>query len=213
MRPVDVRNPIHLVNSNKTVRKVNSNKPLNSKIVRHVNSSKPVCPVNSSKHIRPIDVCKSLRPVNSIKSVYPVEVCKSIGPVDVHKPVFLVDICKPFSADYWRHVSLFLILLFFAVSINTTVFNRTILYMILFININKIFNFHEIFQVYICYFNTLFLYIEDRLFKYLFLGIFIIGKQFSKLLLIIFVMNFAFVNIFYLNNASFGVDNAKTIHA
>ena len=67
--------------------------------------------------------------------------------------------------------------------------------------------------MYICYFNRLFLYIGDRLFKYLFLGIFIIGKQFSKLLLIIFVMNFAFVNTFYLNNASFGVDNAKAINA
>ena len=57
-----------------------------------------------------------------------------------------------------------------------------------------------------------FLYIGDRLFKYLFLGIFIIYKYFFKLLLIILVMNFAFVNIFYLNNVSFGVDNVKTIN-
>ena len=51
----------------------------------------------------------------------------------------------------------------------------------------------------------------DRLFKYLFFGIFIICQHFFKLLLIIFVMNFAFVNMFYLNNVSFGVDNIKTI--
>ena len=57
-----------------------------------------------------------------------------------------------------------------------------------------------------------FLYIGDRLFKYLFLGIFIICQYFFKLLLIILVMNFAFVNIFYLNNVSFGVDNVKTIN-
>ena len=57
-----------------------------------------------------------------------------------------------------------------------------------------------------------FLYIEDRLFKYLFLGIFIICQYFFKLLFIILVMNFAFVNIFYLNKVSFGVDNVKTIN-
>ena len=51
----------------------------------------------------------------------------------------------------------------------------------------------------------------DRLFKYLFFGIFIICQHFFKLLLIIFVMNFAFVNMFYLNNVSFGVDNIKII--
>ena len=57
-----------------------------------------------------------------------------------------------------------------------------------------------------------FLYIGDRLFKYLFLGIFIICQYFFKLLLIILAMNFAFVNISYLNNVSFGVDNVKTIN-
>ena len=51
----------------------------------------------------------------------------------------------------------------------------------------------------------------DRLFKYLFFGIFIICQHFFKLLLIMFVMNFAFVNMFYLNNVSFGVDNIKII--
>ena len=57
-----------------------------------------------------------------------------------------------------------------------------------------------------------FLYIENRLFKYLFLVISIICKHFYKLLLIIFVMNFDFVNIFYLKNVSFGVDKVKTIN-
>ena len=78
----------------------------------------------------------NVRPVNSNKSVYHVDVCKSGGPVDVYKLVCLVDICKSFLINYWRHVTLFLILLFFAFSINTTVFNRTIIYMILFINIH-----------------------------------------------------------------------------
>ena len=56
------------------------------------------------------------------------------------------------------------------------------------------------------------MYTGDRLFKYLFLGIFFICQHFFKLLLIIFVMNFASVNIFYLNNVSFGVDNVKIIN-
>ena len=47
---------------------------------------------------------------------------------------------------------------------------------------------------------------------YLFLRVFIIFQYFLKLLLIIFVMIFAFVNIFCLNNVSFGVDNIKTIN-
>ena len=57
-----------------------------------------------------------------------------------------------------------------------------------------------------------FLYIGDRLFKYSFLGISIICKHVFKLLLIIFVMNFTFVNIFYLNNVSFCEDNIKSIN-
>ena len=73
--------------------------------------------------------------MNSNKSVYPVDLCKSGGPVDVRQPVCLVDIRKPFFVDYWKHVTLFSILLFFAVSINTNVFNGTILYMILFMSI------------------------------------------------------------------------------
>ena len=57
-----------------------------------------------------------------------------------------------------------------------------------------------------------FLFLEGRLFKYLFLGIFIC-KHLFKLLLIIFVMNFAFINIFYTNNISFVLDNVKTINS
>ena len=135
------------------------------------------------------------------------------GPVDVLKPACLVDIRKPFFVDYWKHVTLFLILLFFAVSINTSVFNRTVLYMILFINIRMTYLiFSKFFN---CTFFILFgyfLYIGDRFLKYLFLGIFIICLYFLKLVLIILVMNFAFVNIFYLNNISFGVANVKTIN-
>ena len=102
----------------------------------HVNSSKPVLPIDVCKSAFPIDVCKSARPVNSKKPIYPFNVCQSGGSVDVLNPVCLVDICKPFFVDYWKYVALFLILLFFAVSINTIVFKRTILYMVLFINIH-----------------------------------------------------------------------------
>ena len=66
--------------------------------------------------------------------------------------------------------------------------------------------------MYICYLIDCFLCIGDRLSKYLFLGIFIICQNVFKLLLIIFVLNFTFVNIFYVNNVSFGVDNVKTIN-
>ena len=100
------------------------------------NPAKTVCPANSSKPVRLVDVRKSVPPVNSNKPVYPVHACKSLVPVDLCKPVCLVDIHKPFFVDYWRHVSLFLILLLFAVSRNTSVFNRTILYIIPFVNIH-----------------------------------------------------------------------------
>ena len=74
---------------------------------------------------------------------------------------------------------LFLILLFFEVSINTRVFNRTLLYMTIFINIYMTYlvftNFlKRTFVILIGYFS----YIGDRLFKYLVLGIFIICKHF-----------------------------------
>ena len=55
------------------------------------------------------------------------------------------------------------------------------------------------------------LYIGDRLLKYSFLGIFNFWKHVLQLLSIIFVMNFTFVNIFYLNNVSFGADNVKLL--
>ena len=57
-----------------------------------------------------------------------------------------------------------------------------------------------------------FLFNAGRLFKYLFLGIFIIYKHFLKLLLIIFVVNFAFINIIYINYVSFDTYNVKPIN-
>ena len=63
--------------------------------------------------------------------------------------------------------------------------------------------------MYICYFMYWDIF---GLLRYLFLRIFIIFQYSLKLLLIIFVMIFAFVNIFCLNNVSFGVDNIKTIN-
>ena len=66
MCPVGVRKPISSMNSNKTVRIINSDKPVNSEIVRPVDNRKPVCHANSSKPVLPIDLCKSVRPVNSI---------------------------------------------------------------------------------------------------------------------------------------------------
>ena len=211
VRSVDARKPIHPVNSNKIVHTVNSNQPVNSEIIRPVNSSKPVHHGNSRKPVCPIDVHKSVRPVNSNKPVCPVDVCKSIGPADVCKSVYLVDIPKPFFVVYWRNVILFLILLFFVVSIITSVINKTILYMIIFIDIHMI---HLIFTSFFeCKFVILigyFLYIGDRLLKYF--RDFHYFQVFFKLFLIIFVMNFAFVNIFYLNIVSFGVNNVKAIN-
>ena len=189
MRPVDVRKPMRPVISNKLIRTVNSSKPINSKIVCPVNSSKPVCP---------IDVHKFVRPVNSNKPLYHVDACMPVHPVDVCKPVRLVDIRKPFFVNYWKYVVLFLILLLFAVSVNTSVFNRTILYMIIFISILLTYLiFNKFFKCSYVILIDCFLFIGGRLFRYLFLGIFIICKHLFKLLLITFVMNFAFVNILY----------------
>ena len=177
------------------------------------NPAKTVCPVNSSKPVRLVDVRKSVRPANSNKPVYFVGVCKSLVPVDVCKPVCLVDIRKPFFVDYWRHVSLFYILLLSAVPINTSVFNKTILYIVLFTNIHMTYLiFTKSFKCTFVILTGNFLYIGDRRFKYSFLGIFIICKHVFKLLLIIFVMNFNFVYILYLNNVSFGAGNVKSIN-
>ena len=184
-----------------------------NKIVCSVNSSKPVRPDNSSKPVYPIDVHKSVGLVISKKSVYPVDVCKSGDLVDGCKHFCPVDIRKLFSFDYWRHVILILILLLFVASINTSVFNRTILHMVIFINIHMTYLiFTKFFKRTYVILIGYFLYIGDRLFKYLFLGIFIICKHFLKLLVIIFVMNFAFVDVFDINNMSFGVDNVEGIN-
>ena len=186
VRPVDICQPIPSANSNAIGYTVDSNKLINSKIVHSVDTRKPLCHVNSSKPVLPVDVRKSLRPVNSNKTVYPVDVYRSGCPADICKPVCLFDIRKPFFAHYWRHVTLFLILLFCAVSVNTNVFNRIILYMSLFINIHmKYLIFTKFFKCTFVILVGYFLYIGDRLFKYLFLGIFIIFQYFSKLLLVI----------------------------
>ena len=122
-----------------------------------------MCLVNSSKPVLPIDVRKSVRPVNSNKPVYPVDVRKSGGPVDVCKPICLVDIHKHFFFNYWIHVTLVLILFFFAVPINTSAFNRTILYII---NIHMTYLiFSKIFKCIFVILIGYFLYIGDRLFK------------------------------------------------
>ena len=65
-----------------------------------------------------------------------------------------------------------------------------------------------------CTFVTLigcFLYIDERL-NICFYGFSLFASVFFLILLIILVMNFVFVNIFYPNNISFGVDNVKTIN-
>ena len=89
-------------------------------------------PGNSSKPVHPIDVHKSIGPANFHKPVYPTDVCKSLRPIDICKPLCLVDICNPYFVDYWRDV-------IFSVSLNTSLFNRTVLYMIIHINIHIIY--------------------------------------------------------------------------
>ena len=158
VRHVDTRKPVCSINSSKLVRLVNSNNSVLPVDICTVDSNKPLGPVDSSKLVRPGDVCKPIPsvnykivrpvdarkpvcPVSSRKPVLPIDVCKSVHPVNsnkstyrVRKPACLVDIRKSFFVDYWKHVTFFLVL-FFVFSINTSVFNRTILYMILFINI------------------------------------------------------------------------------
>ena len=56
-----------------------------------------------------------------------------------------------------------------------------------------------------------FLYIADRVFKFLITGIFFICKHFFVLFIIIFVVKLAFFNIFFINNVSLIVNQAKTI--
>ena len=56
-----------------------------------------------------------------------------------------------------------------------------------------------------------FLYIADRVFKFLITGIFIICKHFFILFRIIFVVKLAFFNIFFINNVPLIVNQAKNI--
>ena len=143
-------------------------------------------PGNSSKPVRPIDVRKSVRPVNSNKPVCPVDICKSVRPVDVCKSACLIDVRKSFFVDYWRHVILILIVLFFAVFVNTSAFNRAIPYMTIFINIHITYlTFTKFFKCSYVILIDCFLFIVGRLFRYLFLWIFSIFKHFFKLSLII----------------------------
>ena len=99
-------------------------------------------PGNSSKPVRPLDAHKSIGPVNSQKPVYPVDVCKSLRPIDICKPICLVGIRNPYFVDYRRDV-------IFSVCVNTSVFNRTVLYMTIHINtrylISYLFNFYQSF--------------------------------------------------------------------
>ena len=145
------------MNPNRIVRTVNSNKPVNSKNVFLVDAKKPVCTVNSSKPVLPIDVRKSVSPVSSNKPVYSVDVCKSGGPVHVCKSVCLVDIRKPFFVDYWEHAFDCIV---FRSFINTSVFNRTILYMILFINV------HMTYLIFIKFFKCTFVILIGYFFIY-----------------------------------------------
>ena len=136
VRLVDVHKPTLPVNSNKIVHTVliSFNKRVNFKIVCPLNSSKPVHPGNSSKPVRPVDIHQSVCPVNSNKPVYYVDVCKSVCSVDVCKNFCLVHNRRFFFFVYWRHVILFLILFFVLVPVNTSVFNRAIPYIIIFID-------------------------------------------------------------------------------
>ena len=85
--------------------------------------------------------------------------------------------------------------------------------MIIFINISMTYSiFTKFFKSTFVILIDYFLFIRGTLFKYLFLGIFIICKHLFKLLLIIFVISFAFINTFYVNNISFDVDNVKTVN-
>ena len=133
--PVDALKLARSVNFNKIICNVNSDKLNALLFLIHFDTRKLVCHVNSCKPVLPIDVRKSVRPVTCNKPVHTVDVCKSGGPVFACKLVCLVDIRKPFFVDYWKHNTFFLILMFFAVSINTNVFNRTILYVTLLVNI------------------------------------------------------------------------------
>ena len=150
--------------------------------------------------------------MNSNKLVYPVDVCKSVRPVDVCKLVCL-DIRKHLFINYWKHLTLFLIVLLFVLSVNANVFNETILYMIIFINIHiTCLIFTKFFKCTYVILIDYFLYFGGRLFKYLFFGIFITCKHLSKLLLIMFVMDFAFINISYINNVPFDADNVNNFN-
>ena len=226
VRPVNHSKPVHPVSYSKPARPVSYSKPVcpvnHSKLVcsvycksvrpiSHSNSafsiiySKPICTVNHCKPIRPISHSKPVRPVNHSKPVHPVSLSKPIRPVSYSKPV------RPI-----RYLILISFISSFVVFLNKSVNKLNIFYLNILMNFHmtffifkKYFKYIYIFDIFLFFEKVMeviilinyFIFITVRVFKYLLLMILIICKNFFILFSILFMVRFAFTNI-YINVTS-----------
>ena len=232
IRPVSYSKPVHPVSYSKPARPVSYSKP-----VHPVNHSKPVCsvyckpvcpishsnsacPIIYSKPIRPINQCKPIRPISHSKPVRPVNHSKPVNPVSLSKPIRPVSYSQPVHPI--RYLILISFILSFVVFLNKSVNKLNIFYLKILMNFymtflifKKYFKYIYIFDIFLFFEKVMeviilidyFIFITVRVLKYL-LTILIICKNFFILFSNLFMVRFAFTNI-YINVTS--NDNVNTI--
>ena len=231
--PVNHSKPVHPVSYSKPARPdsyskpahpVNHSKPVCSvycKPVRPISHSNSACPSNYSKPIRPVNHCKPIRPISHCKPIRPVNHSKPVHPVSLSKPIRPVSCSEPVRPI--RYLILISFISSFVVFLNQSVNKLNIFYLKILMNFHMTFLIFKKYFKYICIFDIFlffekvmeviilidyFIFITVRVFKYLLLTILIICENFFILFSILFMVRFAFTNI-YINVTS--NDNVNTI--
>ena len=224
VHPVSLSKPIRPVSYSKPVCPVNHSKPVCSvycKPARPISHGNSACPIIYSKPIRPVNQCKPIRPISHSKPVRPVNQSKPIHPVSLSKPIRPVSYSKPVLPI--RYLILISFISSFVVFLNKSanklnIFHLNILmnFHMTFLIFKKYFKYIYIFDIFLFFEKVMeviilidyFIFIIVRVFKYLLLTILIICKSFFILFSILFMVRFAFTNI-YINVTS--NDNVNTI--
>ena len=224
VHPVSYSKPARSVSYSKPVRPVNHSKPVCSvycKPVRPISHSNSACPIICSKPIRPVNHCKPIRPISHSKPVRPVNHSKPVHPVSLSKPIRPVSYSKPVCPI--RYLILISFISSFVVFLNKSVNKLNIFYLDILMNFHmtflifkKYFKYIYIFDIFLFSEKVMeviilidyFIFITVRVFKCFLLTIFIICKNSFILFSILFMVRFAFTNI-YINVTS--NDNVNTI--
>ena len=224
IHPVSYSKSVHPARSSKPVRPINHCKPVcpvYCKSVRPISHSKSVCPIIYSKPTGPVNHCKPICPISHSKPVRPVNHSKPVHPVSLSKPIRSVSYSEPVRP--MRYLILISFISSFVVFLNKSVNKLNIFYLKVLMNFHmtflifkKYFKYIYIFDIFLFFEKVMeviilidyFIFITVRVFKYLLLTILIICKKFFILFSILFMVRFAFTNI-YINVTS--NDNVNTI--